>query len=252
MPDNARPALFHTAHLWSRWSTLTECVRAGNAVAPQAAGTRAEEWTEAFIAAMLRNASERALGVVRSIGAAGIRRMLDVGGGSGAYSIAFAEANAALRAEILDLATAAPVAQWHIQKAGLTDRITVRVGDLRSDPLGQDYDLALVSAICHMLSPEENCDLLRQCHAALTPGGRIVIQDFILEPDKTAPRWGAVFAVNMLVGTRDGSSYTGICRVAGPRRLPGYPPCALARSGRSNDRVTAVKGPRRALACESC
>jgi hypothetical protein len=82
------------------------------------------------------------------------------------------------------------------------------VGDLCSVKLGQDYDLVFVSAICHMLSPEENCDLLGRCHAALAPGGRIAIQDFILEPDKTAPKWGALFALNMLVGTRAGSSYS--------------------------------------------
>jgi hypothetical protein len=59
-----------------------------------------------------------------------------------------------------------------------------------------------------MLGPEENGDLLDRCHRALAPGGRIVIQDFILEPDKTAPKWGALFALNMLVGTSAGSSYS--------------------------------------------
>jgi len=82
-----------------------------------------------------------------------------------------------------------------------------------------------------MLSPAENCNLLGRCHAALASGGRIVIQDFILEPDKAAPRWGALFALNMLVGTRAGSSYSepeyaGWLKSAGFRgiqrvRLPG-------------------------------
>jgi hypothetical protein len=59
-----------------------------------------------------------------------------------------------------------------------------------------------------MLSPAENIDLLRRCREALAPGGRVVIQDFILEPDKTAPRFAALFALNMLVGTRGGASYS--------------------------------------------
>jgi cyclopropane fatty-acyl-phospholipid synthase-like methyltransferase len=134
--------------------------------------------------------------------------MLDVGGGSGAYSIAFAKANPVLTADILDLASVAPIAQRHIQEEGVTDRVSTRVGDLRSDPLGSGYDLILVSAICHMLSEEENRDLFERCHAALVAGGRIAVQDFILEPDKTAPAWGALFALNMLVGTRGGSSYS--------------------------------------------
>jgi (2Fe-2S) ferredoxin/SAM-dependent methyltransferase len=206
--DNARPALLHTAHLWQRWSTLTDCVRAGAAVAHDEIAGRGQSWTEAFIAAMHRNAWERAPLVVRAAGVGNACYMLDVGGGSGAYSIAFAQANPALRADILDLATVEPIARRHIQEAGLADRVKVRAGDLRSGRLGEGYDLVFLSAICHMLSPAENLDLLRRCREALTPGGRIVIQDFILEADKTAPRFAALFALNMLVGTSGGSSYS--------------------------------------------
>jgi (2Fe-2S) ferredoxin/2-polyprenyl-3-methyl-5-hydroxy-6-metoxy-1,4-benzoquinol methylase len=205
--DNARPALLHTAHLWHRWSTLTDCVRTGTAVARDETGG-GEDWTEAFIAAMHRNASERAPLVVRAVAAENVHRMLDVGGGSGAYSIAFAQANPALRADILDLAAVEPIALRHIRESGVADRVEVRAGDLRSDRLGEGYDLVFVSAICHMLSPLENLDLLRRCREALAPGGRVVIQDFILEADKTAPRFAAVFALNMLVGTTGGSSYS--------------------------------------------
>jgi (2Fe-2S) ferredoxin/SAM-dependent methyltransferase len=207
-PDNARPALLHTAHLWRRWSTLTACVRAGTAIAHDEIAGRDPAWTEAFIAAMHRNAAERAPLVVRATGVENVRRMLDVGGGSGAYSIAFARANPALHADILDLTTVEPIALRHIRDAALADRVHVRPGDLRSGPLGEGYDLVFVSAICHMLSPEENLDLLRRCREALAPGGRVVVQDFILEPDKTSPRFAALFALNMLVGTRSGASYS--------------------------------------------
>jgi cyclopropane fatty-acyl-phospholipid synthase-like methyltransferase len=135
--------------------------------------------------------------------------MLDVGGGSGAYSIAFATANADLNADILDLEAVCPIAQKHIDAAGLSDRVKTRTCDLRKDPFGEGYDLVFVSAICHMLSPAENLDLLRKCHAALRTDGRVVVQDFILESDKTAPKSAALFALNMLVGTTAGSSYSG-------------------------------------------
>jgi len=204
-PFNARPALLHTAHLWARWSALTECVRTG---APVLLSAVEGDWTEAFIAAMHRNASERAPQVVRAVGAGSIRRMLDVGGGSGAYSIAFAKANSELQADILDLASVAPIAQRHIDEAGVADRVAVRIGDLRADELGRGYDLVFVSAICHMLSPLEIQGLLRRCHSALTAGGTIVIQDFILEPDKAGPKWAALFALNMLVGTPSGGTYS--------------------------------------------
>jgi cyclopropane fatty-acyl-phospholipid synthase-like methyltransferase len=134
--------------------------------------------------------------------------MLDVGGGSGAYSIAFASANENLQVDLLDLATVIPIAQGHIKGAGLAGRIRTRPGDLRADRFGEGYDLVFVSAICHMLGPDENKDLLQRCFAALAPRGRVVIQDFILEPDKTAPKSAALFALNMLVGTQAGSTYT--------------------------------------------
>ena len=206
--DYARPALLHTAHLWHRWSTLTDCVRSGTAASREESAGRAPEWTEAFIAAMHRNASERAPLVLRAVGATGLRRMLDVGGGSGAYSIAFAKANPTLHADILDTAAVEPIANRHIQAAGVADRVHVRAGDLRTDPLGEGYDLVFISAICHMLSPGQNQDLLRRARLGLAPGGRVVIQDFILHPDKTGPRFAALFALNMLVGTPGGSSYS--------------------------------------------
>jgi len=206
--DDARAGLMHTVHLWRRWSTLTNCVRAGTTVTHEEMAERGEQWTHAFIAAMHRNAAERAPLVVQAVNTQGVARLLDVGGGSGAYSVAFAHANEQIQAELLDLEAVIPIAQSHIEKAGLADRIKTRAGDLRADKLGEGYDLVFVSAICHMLSPEENRDLLKRCYAALAPHGRVVIQEFILEPDKTSPKSAALFALNMLVGTRAGSSYS--------------------------------------------
>ena len=203
--DNARGGLIHTAHLWHRWSTLTECVLAGTSVQPR---VRDGSWTKPFIAAMDRSAKERAGAVVKAIAGSGIKRMLDLGGGSGAYSIVFARAIPGLTSEILDTADVVPLAQEYIRNAGLADRVTTRVGDMLRDPLGTNYDLVLVSAICHMFSPTENRDLFLYAYNALAPRGQIVVQDFILEPEKTAPRVAALFSLNMLVGTRAGSSYS--------------------------------------------
>ena len=203
--DNARGGLMHTAQLWHRWSSLTERVRAGTSVET---GSRKDSPVSDFIAAMDRNARERADAVVRATGVDGIKRMLDLGGGSGAYSIAFARALPGLRSEILDRSDVLPLTQGYIREAGLADRIATRAGDMLSDPLGENYDLILASAICHMFSPEENRSLFRRVRHALGPKGKFIVQDFILEPDKTAPQFAALFSLNMLVGTRVGSSYS--------------------------------------------
>lgn len=207
-PDDARAALRHNISLWSTWSTLTDVVRAGRPIRHEEMRERGDDWTTPFIAAMHRNAALRAPLVVQAVGAAGARRLLDVGGGSGAYSIAFARAGPALEADVFDLPTVVPIARRHIAEAGLADRVRTRVGDLRRDAFGTGYDLALLSAICHMLGPDENRDLFRRLRSALVPGGRLVIQDHVMADDRTAPRAGALFAINMLVGTPNGGTYT--------------------------------------------
>ncbi len=207
-PDNAREGLIHMVHLWPRWSTLTECVRVGTSVLAREDNEADEDWTRAFIAAMDRNAAERMPHVVRAVDLAGVRRMLDLGGGSGAYAIGFARATTDLQVEILDLAEVVPLTEKYIAAAGLSSRIRAHAGNLRTDVFGESFDLIWVSAICHMLDAQENRDLFKRCHNALAPHGRLVVQDFILAPDKTTPRSAALFALNMLVGTKGGSSYS--------------------------------------------
>jgi len=206
--DDATMALRHNLSLWETWSDLTEVVRQGHPIRHEQMAARGDTWTTPFIAAMHKNASLRAPMVVRAVGVEGVWRLLDIGGGSGAYSIAFAQASPTLEAEVFDLATVVPIAQRHVAEAKLADRVKVRVGDLRHDDFGSGFDLALLSAICHMLGPTENRDLFRRTFAALAPGGRLAVQDHVMTPDKTAPRSGALFAVNMLVGTPTGGTYS--------------------------------------------
>ncbi len=204
-PDSARTAQLHIANIWKRWSTLTDAVRAGTSVAQRGDG----DSVTPFIAAMDHNARGRAGAVVQAAGIDGARRMLDLGGGSGAYSIAFAKAAPTLRVDIVDLPEVVPITQEHIRKAGLADRISTHAGDMLTIPMESGrYDLVLLSAICHMYSPEENRQLFRRAYDTLAPEGRLVVADFILEADKTAPRFGALFALNMLVNTRAGASYS--------------------------------------------
>jgi precorrin-6B methylase 2 len=201
---DARAALMHQSGLWNRWSHLTECVRRG-APAPRDAGS-AE--TEAFIAAMHHNASTRAPELIRALGPDPVGRVLDLGGGSGAYSIALARAFPGCRAEVFDLDEVIPIAARNIASAGLSDRVAVRAGDLHTSDLGSGYTLVLISAVCHMNSPQQNRDLVARAVAALDRGGRLAIHDFILEPSRTAPAAAALFSLNMLVSTAAGMNYT--------------------------------------------
>lgn len=203
--DNQRNGLLHTANIWHRWSTLTEAVRRGTCVPIERDQT---EWTGNFIAGMQRNAKARAPLLVKSLGTAGIRRILDLGGGSGAYSIAFAQAEPNLHCEILDLPEVVPLTSEYVEKAGVSHQIALRPGDMLRDNFGSGYDLIMLNAICHMFSEEQNCELFRRARKALAPRGRLAVQDFILNDEKTGPQHAALFSLNMLVGTQAGASYS--------------------------------------------
>ncbi len=209
--DNQRDGLLHTANIWHRWSTLTEAVRHGSAVAAgrtRPPDARPPEWTRNFIAGMQRNARLRAPLVVKALGVEGVRRILDLGGGSGAYSIAFAQAGPDVRSEILDLPEVVPLTSGYVAKAGVSAQVAIRAGDILHDDLGSGYDLVLLNAICHIFSEQQNRELFRRIRRALAPKGRLAVQDFILNPEKTGPVFAALFSLNMLVGTGGGAAYS--------------------------------------------
>jgi predicted O-methyltransferase YrrM len=204
--DNHRNGLLHSANIWHRWSTLTEAVRSGTRVPIDRGGT--PEWTSNFIAGMQRNAKDRAPLVVKALGTEGVRRVLDLGGGSGAYSIAFAKACSDIHCEILDVPEVVPLTTEYVAKAGASSQIGLRAGDMLHDDFGSGHDVIMLNAICHMFSEEQNQEIFRRACHALAPSGRLVVQDFILNPNKTGPQQAALFSLNMLVATDAGASYS--------------------------------------------
>jgi (2Fe-2S) ferredoxin/predicted O-methyltransferase YrrM/DNA-binding CsgD family transcriptional regulator len=229
--DNHRDGLLHTANIWHRWSTLTDAVRSGTRVHIEREDSPA--WTRNFIAGMQRNAKVRAPLVVKALGTTGVHRILDLGGGSGAYSIAFARACPGLKCEILDVPEVVPLTAEYVSQAGVSGQVSLRTGDMLRDNFGSGsgFDLIMLNAICHMFSEEQNRDIFRRAHQALAANGRLVVQDFILNPDKIGPQHAALFSLNMLVATDAGAAYneseytqwmkaagfTDICRI----NLPG-------------------------------
>jgi hypothetical protein len=81
-------------------------------------------------------------------------------------------------------------------------------GDYTTDSLPIGFDLVFLSAIIHSNSLEVNQDLIKKCFVSLNKNGRIVIQDWIMNNDRTLPQSGAIFAINMLVGTESGDCFT--------------------------------------------
>jgi len=200
--------LMHSVNLWDTWSTLTDAVRHGASVINQDVSEREEPWLDAFIAAMHWRGVKQAEQIAGLLDLNNVKRMLDVGGGSGAYAMALVRAGKDLNAVIFDLPKAIALTNTYVERAGLSDRIQTVAGNYKWDMLGSGFDLVFLSAIIHSNSPEENRALLQKCIAALNPRGQVVILDFIMDEGRTSPPPATFFALNMLVGTEAGDTYT--------------------------------------------
>ena len=199
--------LMHSVHLWDTWSTLTDAVRLG---VPAQHERRADptSWSEAFIAAMNDRARKQAPVIGAQMKLKEGAHVLDVGGGSGAFAVAFVRAGRGVTATVFDLPAILPLTKRYVSAEGLLDRIELVAGDYTTDELPAGYDLVFLSAIIHSNSPEENRKLVGKCARALNPNGTLVVQDFIMDESRTDPPAGAFFALNMLVGTTAGDTYT--------------------------------------------
>lgn len=103
------------------------------------------------------------------------RRLLDVGGGHGMYSVALCREHPELQATIFDSPRALETAHEHIPAEGMSGRITTHPGDFLTGSLGEGFDVALLMNIVHGFTPEQNAALLRRVAAALRPGGIVVV-----------------------------------------------------------------------------
>ena len=200
--------LSHQVHLWKTWSTLTDAVIAGESVTiKESIGNRGEAWVEAFLAAM-HSRGKQARDVASLLDLSNVKEMLDVGGGSGIFSFEFIKRNPEIKSDIFDLPSVIPVTQKYIDKEGFRESVRTIPGDYLINDFSGSYDLILLSAIVHINSDEENRHLVQKCTDSLNPGGRLVIMDHIMNEDRTEPGIGALFAINMLVGTEKGDTYT--------------------------------------------
>lgn len=200
--------LIHTNHLYKTWGTLTDTVRRGGTIREHEINDRGETWLDAFIAAMHYRGMKQAKIIAMMVDLSNVKHVLDIGGGSGAYSIGFINAKNDIRSTVLDLPNVIPLTKKYTIREKLSDHFNYIEGDFNSSDFGSGYDLIFLSAIIHMNSFETNKQLIKKCAAALNPGGQIIILDQIMNDDRTTPANGAMFAINMLVGTQSGDTYT--------------------------------------------
>ncbi len=198
--------------LWNAWSQLTECVRTGKPFMQVNQQNHAEAFFPVLIRTLHITGRQSARRLAQALGAGAEHRglrVLDVGCGSGVWGIAMAEADAAARLTAQDFPAVLDHTRRFLEQHGVADRYDFLPGDLNQVAYGQArYDLALLGNIVHSEGESASRALFRNLHAALRPGGRVVVIDMIPNDGRTGPFFPLMFALNMLVNTNAGSVYT--------------------------------------------
>jgi len=242
-PASELPMLLHMSHLWDSWSDLTEVVRKGPGSERKPRKHRDIDGRRTFIGAMHVGGRSLSEQIASSLDLRGYRKLLDIGGGSGTYTIAFLNHNPKLQAILFDLKDVIPMARERLSSEDLLDRVELVVGDFYSDDLPGGCDLALLSAIIHQNSRQQNLQLFQKAYRSLEPGGMLLIRDHIMDQQRTHPQQGALFAVNMLINTKGGDTYT-FHEVAQDLKEAGFTDIRLLRSGERMDCVVGAVKPK--------
>jgi hypothetical protein len=159
------------------------------------------EALRAFTHAMHAHSFGLATRVVSSFGLQGVRRLLDVAGGSGSYSIAALLDHPGLRCMQLDLPPVCEIAREYAERSGVADRFETVAADMFSDAWPSDFERVFFSDVFHDWDDERCRQLCSSAFAALASGGRVLIHEMILSDTKTAPLQAAAYSMVMVFVT---------------------------------------------------
>jgi hypothetical protein len=148
-----------------------------------------------------------AIGLAKDRGFASSRRLLDVGGGSGCFSIALAQRHSNLRCTVLDLPTACQVALEYVKAAGMDERVDTIALDMFRQSWPDGYDAILFSNVLHDWRVGTCTVLARRAFEALPSGGTINVHELLLDDDGSGSRYAASLSVMMVLGTQ-GQQFT--------------------------------------------
>ncbi len=135
-------------------------------------------------------------------------RVLDLAAGSGVWGIAQAQCSDAVHVTVVDWEGVLPATRGTVAKFGLSERFTFVEGDLDEADFGTGHDVAILGHILHSEGKDRSRALIAKTFKALKSHGTIAIAEFLVNPDRTGPLGGLLFAVNMLVHTDTGDTYS--------------------------------------------
>ena len=200
-----------TAQLLPKWLQLKEVMRTGRpamAVNQEAQGSAFFHEFVEDIFPMSYPAAQRLADVLEIARAEESVKVLDLAAGSGVWSISLAQKSPHVHVTAVDWPGVLDVTRRVTARFGVADRYTFVAGDLESAPFGTGHDIAVLGHILHSEGEAKSRKLLARTFAALAPGGTIAIQEFLVDDSRSSTPVGLLFAVNMLLNTDDGDTYS--------------------------------------------
>ena len=198
----------HSANVMEFWNRLEDEIRIEDK-----RGDKGAEEHKNFIMGMDNIAAAgRAQMFVDRIDLSGRRKLFDVGGGPGSYSIAACKRYRQLKAVVFDLPETIAIAKQVIADEGMQERVSVKEGNWQTDSFGEGSDVILLSNVLH--GPGSGAELkLEKARDCLEAGGLLVVQDFLLNDEKSGPLIPALF--NIMVGTYSEGELLSLIKRAG-------------------------------------
>lgn len=206
-------AMAHALSLtWDAWKNLAEVVRSGRSADSVDVAEKGKKFFPKLVASIFPGnfaASNVALARFSAKDRREIHKILDVAAGSGAWSLAFALAIPEARVTTVDFPEMTPITRGFAEQFGVADRYAYLEGDLRHANFGQDtYDLIILGHIIHSEGEKRGKELLSKCYAALRPGGKLLIAEYVPNDARTGPAMPLLFGLNMLLQTEEGNVFT--------------------------------------------
>lgn len=197
---------------WDAWKDLTDSVRSGRPAQAVNVAAKGKEFFPKLVASIFPGnfaASTMAVSRLPQKERRKIHKILDVAAGSGAWSLAFAQAIPQALVTSMDFPEMTPITRGFAEKFGVPARYEYLEGDLRYVDFGRDaFDLVILGHIVHSEGETHGKELLRKSYAALKPGGKLLVAEYIPNDARSGPAMPLLFGLNMLLQTEEGNVFT--------------------------------------------
>lgn len=211
-PDYIGAMMEHGDILWNSWAQLKDVVRTGKPAVKVEQKEIAEKFFPILVRGLhvLNQQPARQMTISLGIGITGKGlSVLDVACGSGVWGIAIAEADPDSKITAQDFPGVLSVTREYVERHKVARQYDYIPGDLNTADFGENrFDIAILGNIVHSEGEKSSCQLFRKLHKALKSKGRIVIADILPNDERTEAEWPLLFALNMLVNTTDGNTFT--------------------------------------------